>query len=85
MVNHAGGCSRNRVKSSEAFSWHSFLHHRLTACSGRGSSGGGARESFGGSGVIVLADNRRLAAQGTGHRRLARLEGIHHIHLKGQS
>lgn len=42
---------------------------------------GGARESFGGSGVIVLADDRRLAAQGTGHRRLARLEGIDHIHL----
>lgn len=43
---------------------------------------GGARESFGGRGVIVLADNGRLAAQGTGHRRLARLEGIDHIHLK---
>ncbi len=43
---------------------------------------GGARESFGGSGVIVLADDGRLAAQGTGHRRLARLEGIDHIHLK---
>lgn len=43
---------------------------------------GGARESFGGSGVIVLADDRRLAAQGTGHRRLPRLEGIDHIHLK---
>ena len=43
---------------------------------------GGARESFGGSGVIVLADDRRLAAQGTRHRRLARLEGIDHIHLK---
>lgn len=41
-----------------------------------------ARESFGGSGVIVLADNGRLAAQGAGHRRLARLEGIDHIHLK---
>lgn len=47
---------------------------------------GGARESFGSSGVIVLADDGRLAAQGTGHRRLARLEGIDHIHLKeGQS
>lgn len=76
--------------------------HRLTACSGGGSSGGrgrspgrvgergggakpyvgGARESFGGSGIIVLADDGRLAAQGTGHRRLARLEGIDHIHLK---
>lgn len=43
---------------------------------------GGARESFGGSGVIVLADDGRLAAQGTWHRRLARLEGIDHIHLK---
>lgn len=43
---------------------------------------GGARESFGGSGVVVLADDRRLAAQGTGDRRLARLEGIDHIHLK---
>lgn len=43
---------------------------------------GGARESFGDSGVIVLADDGRLAAQGTGHRRLARLEGIDHIHLK---
>lgn len=47
---------------------------------------GGARESFGSSGVIVLADDGRLAAQGTRHRRLARLEGIDHIHLKeGQS
>lgn len=44
---------------------------------------GGARESFGGSGVIVLADDGWLAAQGAGHRRLARLEGIDHIHLKG--
>lgn len=43
---------------------------------------GGARESFGGSGVIVLADDGRLAAQGPRHRRLARLEGIDHIHLK---
>lgn len=43
---------------------------------------GGARESFGGSGVIVLADDGWLAAQGAGHRRLARLEGIDHIHLK---
>lgn len=43
---------------------------------------GGARESFGSSGVIVLADDGRLAAQGTGHRCLARLEGIDHIHLK---
>lgn len=43
---------------------------------------GGARESFGGSGVVVLADDGRLAAQGTGNRRLASLEGIDHIHLK---
>lgn len=43
---------------------------------------GGARESFGGIGVIMLADDGRLAAQGTGHRRLAGLEGIDHIHLK---
>lgn len=43
---------------------------------------GGARESFGGSGVIVLADDGWLAAQGAGHCRLARLEGIDHIHLK---
>lgn len=43
---------------------------------------GGARESFGSSGIIVLADDRRLAAQGARDRRLARLEGIDHIHLK---
>lgn len=43
---------------------------------------GGARESFGSGGVVVLADDGRLPAQGTGDRRLARLEGIDHIHLK---
>lgn len=43
---------------------------------------GGARERFGSGGIIVLADNRRLAAQGARDRRLARLEGIDHIHLK---
>ena len=72
---------------------------RLTACSGGGSGGGGrgpgrvgesggvggARQSFGGGGVIVLADDGRLAAQGAGHRRLARLEGIDHVHLKEDS
>lgn len=43
---------------------------------------GGARERFGGSGVIVLADDRRLAAQSARNRRLATLEGIDHIHLR---
>lgn len=46
---------------------------------------GGARESFGGSGVIVLADDGRLAAESTGNRRLATLEGIDHIHLRGRT
>lgn len=43
---------------------------------------GGARERFGGSGIIVLADDRRLAAESTRNRCLATLEGIDHIHLK---
>lgn len=46
---------------------------------------GGARESFGSSGVIVLADDGGLAAQGAGHGGLARLEGIDHVHLKEDS
>lgn len=44
---------------------------------------GGARERFGGGGVIVLADHRRLAAESARNRSLAALEGVDHIHLEG--
>lgn len=39
----------------------------------------GARNCFC---VVVLADHRRLAPQRTGHRRLAWLECINHVHLQ---
>lgn len=39
----------------------------------------GARNGFC---VVVLADHRRLAPQSTGHRRLACLECINHVHLQ---
>ena len=43
---------------------------------------GGARDRFGRRRVVVLADDGGLAAQCPRHGRLARLEGVHHVHLQ---